>query len=231
MMDPNAETPPQSAPKLTDYHIEAQIVDERYERDGTLTICILTLANGFKVVGTSACVSPENFDADMGRNIARANAAEKIWELEGYRVRDVLSESERHSIVLSDTYVASVAHEANRALAIFLGEAQPPWNDAPDWQVESALEGVRSILNDPEKRPEDSHEAWRVHKAADGWTYGPVKDPAKKEHPCMVPYRDLPPWQQFKDQLFVAVVRAMLAPLRETSGPPSIIYTTEREQS
>lgn len=56
-----------------------------------LTICVLTLKNGFTVTGESACASPENFDADIGHNIARANAREKIWPLLGFRLRDSLS--------------------------------------------------------------------------------------------------------------------------------------------
>lgn len=217
------------APRITDFHIEAAIVDEHYEFHGTLTICILTLANGFKVTGESACAAPENFDVEVGRRIARANAKEKIWPLEGYRLRDALSDGDNHSIIISDRYVASVAHEANRALATYLGEAQSPWSVAPDWQVESALSGVHAVLRDPEIGPEASHDGWLAHKRAEGWRYGPVKDVEAKEHPCMVPYDRLPQEQQLKDALFLAVVKAMLAPLREVNGPPAIIHTRPEE--
>ena len=57
---------------------------------GLLTICVLVLANGFTVHGTSACASPENFDAEIGKKIARANAEQQIWALEGYRLRQNL---------------------------------------------------------------------------------------------------------------------------------------------
>ena len=57
-----------------------------------LTICILVLRNGFTVTGESACASPENFDAALGRKIAREYARQKIWPLEGYRLRSVLSQ-------------------------------------------------------------------------------------------------------------------------------------------
>lgn len=60
---------------------------------GLLTICVLVLRNGFTVVGHSACVSPENFDADVGRKIARQNAVDQIWPLLGFRLRDQLSGS------------------------------------------------------------------------------------------------------------------------------------------
>ena len=58
----------------------------------TLTVCCLTLQNGFTVTGESACVSAENFDAELGRRIARENAKEKIWALEGYALRNVLAQ-------------------------------------------------------------------------------------------------------------------------------------------
>jgi hypothetical protein len=53
-----------------------------------LTFCVLVLRNGFTVTGESACVSPENFDAEVGRKVARANAINKIWPLLGYALRD-----------------------------------------------------------------------------------------------------------------------------------------------
>lgn len=55
-----------------------------------LTFCVLVLKNGFTVTGESACASPENFDAEIGRNVARANAVQKIWPLLGFRLRDAL---------------------------------------------------------------------------------------------------------------------------------------------
>jgi hypothetical protein len=57
---------------------------------GLLTFCVLVLSNGFTVTGESACASPENFDAEIGRKIARANAVAKIWMLEGYLLRHKL---------------------------------------------------------------------------------------------------------------------------------------------
>lgn len=57
-----------------------------------LTFCVLVLRNGFTVTGESACASPENFDAEIGRKIARANAVQKIWPLMGYELKQRLSE-------------------------------------------------------------------------------------------------------------------------------------------
>lgn len=75
-----------TAPRLTPGAIDRQIRREHYHRppDTTLTICCLVLRNGFTVTGESACASPENFDAEIGRKIARQKAVDKIWELEGY---------------------------------------------------------------------------------------------------------------------------------------------------
>lgn len=56
-----------------------------------LTFCVLQLRNGFTVTGESACASPDNFDADIGRKIARQNAIAKVWPLLGFRLRDQLA--------------------------------------------------------------------------------------------------------------------------------------------
>ena len=58
---------------------------------GLLTFCVLILKNGFTVTGESACASPENFDAEIGRKIARENAVQKIWPLMGYALKTSLS--------------------------------------------------------------------------------------------------------------------------------------------
>jgi hypothetical protein len=58
-----------------------------------LTFCVMVLRNGFTVTGESACASPENFDAEIGRKIARQNAVQKIWPLLGFRLRDQLAKS------------------------------------------------------------------------------------------------------------------------------------------
>lgn len=61
-----------------------------------------------------------------------------------------------------------------------------------------------------EMTPEQSHELWYAHKLAEGWKYGPVKNPETKEHPCMVAYQELPADQRVKDHLFRAVVHSAL---------------------
>ena len=78
-----------TAPRVTPGQIEDVIVRDDYITfpDCTLTVCRLTLRNGFVVTGESACASPENFDAELGRKIAFDNAKQKIWALEGYLLR------------------------------------------------------------------------------------------------------------------------------------------------
>ena len=110
-----------TAPRVTPADIEANIASEHYftAREGRmgaidndtyvgrempmpdnsdlkplelLTFCVLVLRNGFTVTGESACASPENFDAELGRAIARQNAVQKIWPLMGYELRSKLSQ-------------------------------------------------------------------------------------------------------------------------------------------
>jgi hypothetical protein len=83
-----------NAPRLTPALIDAAIACEEYHvfHGSCLTVCCLTLQNGFNVVGESACASPENFDAELGRKIARDNARNKIWPLEGYLLKQKLHE-------------------------------------------------------------------------------------------------------------------------------------------
>jgi hypothetical protein len=82
-----------NAPRLSPKDIDAAIVGEAYYvfPGTTLTICALTLRNGFHVTGESAAASPENFDAEIGKKIARDNARNKIWALEGYLLRSKLA--------------------------------------------------------------------------------------------------------------------------------------------
>ena len=102
-----------TAPRITPADVQANIVSEHYftAREGAeahddpggigglfdysptmdlLTFCVLVLRNGFTVTGESACASPENFDAEIGRKIARENAVQKIWPLMGYQLKEQL---------------------------------------------------------------------------------------------------------------------------------------------
>lgn len=169
-----------------------------------LTFCVLVLRNGFIVTGESACASPENFDAEVGRKIARANAINKVWPLMGYELRSKLQEQATQM-----ERIARICHEVNRAYCQSLGDmSQPYWHDAPEWQRSSARMGV-DLHTMGDFGPEASHISWMQQKQDEGWVYGPVKDAEKKEHPCMVPFDQLPREQQAKDFIFRAVVHAM----------------------
>ena len=82
-----------NAPRLTPDLIDSKIVSAQYKvfDDTCLTVCALTLSNGFQVVGTSACASPENFDAEIGRKVSYGKARDQIWPLEGYLLKEKLS--------------------------------------------------------------------------------------------------------------------------------------------
>ncbi len=105
--------------------------------------------------------------------------------------------------------IARVCHQANRAYSATRGEIHPEWEQAPDWQRESAIVGVTHALNNPSVTPEEMHNQWLQHKVDAGWQYGPVKDPDKKLHPCMRPYAELSDYQRAKDAIFASIVQAL----------------------
>jgi len=82
-----------TAPRLTPQAIDDTIAKEQFHvfEGSQTTVCCLTLQNGFTVTGVSACASPENFDEELGQRIARANARDAIWPLEGYLLKQQLS--------------------------------------------------------------------------------------------------------------------------------------------
>jgi len=99
-----------TAPRITPADLEANIASEWYINAGDgvvpddflppvpanhplrlLTFCVLVLKNGFTVTGESACASPENFDAELGKKIARQSAVAKVWPLMGYELRSKLA--------------------------------------------------------------------------------------------------------------------------------------------
>jgi RyR domain len=108
--------------------------------------------------------------------------------------------------------IARIAHEINRSYCIAIGDkTQVAWEDAPQWQQDSAINGVTMHINNPGSTPEESHANWMREKLENGWVYGPEKNPEKKEHPCMVDYKDLPVEQQIKDHLFESIVHLLSA--------------------
>ena len=88
------------------------------------------------------------------------------------------------------------------------------WYDMDPEYRKSIATAVRREMANPAKTPAASHEKWLKEREDGGWVYGPVKDQAKKEHPCMVPYDDLPEVQKFKDTIFAGMVSLL------KDGPP-----------
>ena len=105
--------------------------------------------------------------------------------------------------------IAMTAHAINAAYCRAMGDdSQVDWDDAPEWQKNSALAGVDMHLANPDATPENSHESWLAQKVAEGWTYGEEKDAESKTHPCILPYDELPEFQKAKDHIFRATVHA-----------------------
>lgn len=116
--------------------------------------------------------------------------------------------------VFSAPDIARITHEANRALCQAIGDnSQVPWDEAPEWQRESVLNGVMFHMDNVDAPASASHDNWLALKVAEGWVYGDVKDTEAKTHPCMVPFEQLAPEQQYKNHLFKAIANALRQPL------------------
>lgn len=103
-----------------------------------------------------------------------------------------------------------MCHQVNKAWCKITGDdSQVDWDLAPEWQKQSATEGVLFRLANPNAKEDAQHNAWMASKIADGWIYGEVKDAEKKTHPCIVPFNELPWEQQMKDKLFCIIVDSL----------------------
>lgn len=109
---------------------------------------------------------------------------------------------------MTNEEIARVARAAMRAYQQSIGDpVSPAWDDAPEWDRESALEGVRVAQSGATAA--DRHEAWRRRREAADWVPGPVKDEGARTHPNLVPYAELSLAQRRKDDLFGAIVGAL----------------------
>ena len=151
-----------TAPRVTPADIEANIASEHYftaeqgaeaaapsygdkypQALGLLTFCVLVLRNGFTVTGESACASPDNFDAEIGRKIARENAKQKIWPLMGYSLKEQLYQNK---ITLKRKELASNSFEF-ALVAIKEGKrvARAGWNGRDQWVALSGSTEPREV--------------------------------------------------------------------------------------
>ena len=106
--------------------------------------------------------------------------------------------------------IAMVCHQANKAWCEANNDdSQKDWNEAEDWQRQSAITGVLFRLENPNAGHDAQHNAWLEDKKKDGWVYGEVKDAEAKTHPCIVPFEELPEFQKKKDALFCAIVDSL----------------------
>lgn len=107
-------------------------------------------------------------------------------------------------------YIAKACHEANRVWCQANGDfSQQHWQEAEQWQRDSAIVGVKYRGDNPQAKQDSQHNAWMQDKINDGWVFGEAKDAEKKTHPCIVPFEQLPEFQQKKDALFCAIVDAL----------------------
>lgn len=154
----------------------------------------------------------------LRKNAGVKQNPDKSWSTDEFlkRVDDV---NHRSKLLDCDDAVERIAkkcHEANKAYCESIGDnSQPSWEDAPDWQKQSARMGVKLHMENPAAGPEASHVSWRAQKAKEGWKYGEKKCPEAKTHPCMVDFKDLPEEQQKKDVIFRDTVHANM-PKRKT---------------
>ena len=118
------------------------------------------------------------------------------------------------------SHIGRIAHEVNRGYCHAIGDhSQVAWEDAPAWQRDSAVLGVKLHLADPSAGPEASHNSWMAQKLAEGWKWGEEKRPSLKLHPCIMPFDKLPVEQKAKDFIFRAVVLAIVnAPDLDVDG-------------
>lgn len=103
-----------------------------------------------------------------------------------------------------------VCHAANKAWCETNGDlSQKDWDAAEEWQRESAIKGVQFKIDNPNASNDAQHNAWMQDKIGNGWIYGEAKNAEAKTHPCIVPFDQLPEFQQKKDTLFCSIVDSL----------------------
>jgi len=112
-------------------------------------------------------------------------------------------------MTISKDQAARIIHAALEYLNMFQGNEYPLWDEMSVSEREMFVEGVNWIFTTPGITPEEAHVFWQQSKEAAGWTYGPIKNYATKQHPSIRPFAQLPVDEQVKDTLFIEMVRAL----------------------
>ena len=103
--------------------------------------------------------------------------------------------------------IAKICHQANKAYCESINDfSQKNWEDAPEWQKVSCMEGIKFLIDTEDSDHSQLHKNWMDEKIAEGWKYGPVKNEELKEHPCLVSWGELSETQRKKDELFYKIV-------------------------
>ena len=119
--------------------------------------------------------------------------------------------------------IAQICHNVNREYCQSIGDdSQVLWHEAEQSHRDSLIDGVRYAIDNDFPHPALMHANWLMGKEFDGWKYGEVKDLDKKLHPCFVPYDELPPEQQKKDEIFTEAAKVLIAAYDANEKPPSL---------
>ena len=121
--------------KLTIEYLTELVDDVEYVHQGLLTICTITLKNGYKLAGTSVCVDNQNYDPLIGNNCAFANALDKLWELESYLLKQKIYESQNNKVTLRNGNQGEVVYTSQFGKLLIVehnGDELPPshWHNA-----------------------------------------------------------------------------------------------------
>jgi len=121
----------------------------------------------------------------------------------------MIDEEETTRVIL---LIAQIAHEANKAYCESINDFSVlHWDEAPEWQKKSIVLGVEFNLENPNAPASATHDNWLKDKRNDGWKHGLVKNAELKEHPCFLPFDELPYNQKIKDVIFKEIVATFIA--------------------
>ncbi len=106
--------------------------------------------------------------------------------------------------------IAEICHTVNRAYCQSLkDDSKPSWENSPEWQKKSIINGVKFHLDNPDATASSGHEKWLDEKRKEGWVYGAVKNVDLKQHPCFLKFDDIPKEFKAKGFVFKAIVNSL----------------------